>query len=170
MKCSRITKWFFAGVFFVATPTFALTLSSPDFTANGPIPSQYTCAGKNESPALVWQNAPSNTQTFALIVDDPDAPRGAWTHWILFNIPAAIQSLTSNQSTLPVGTLIGSNSWQHQRYDGPCPPAGTHHYHFKLFALDNSLNLNAGASKNEVMNAMKNHVVAAASLVGTYSK
>lgn len=154
----------------MTTQAFALTLSSPDFTANGPIPSQYTCTGKNESPALAWQNTPDKTQTFALILDDPDAPSGTWTHWVIFNIPATTQSLTRNQETFPAGTLLGKNSWQHERYEGPCPPSGTHHYYFKLYALDSTLNLAAGATKTDVIQAMQDHVLATASLMGTYKK
>lgn len=170
MNRSRVIKLLFISIFFVTTQSFGLTLTSSDFQANGSIPSQYTCEGKNLSPALSWQNAPNKTQSYAIILDDPDAPNGTWNHWIIFNIPATTQSLTRAQSTFPAGTLLGKNSWQHTHYDGPCPPSGTHHYYFQLYALDKALNLATGATKADVLQAMKNHVLATSSLMGTYSK
>jgi Raf kinase inhibitor-like YbhB/YbcL family protein len=152
-----------------ANMTFQLT--SDAFTNGQSIPAKYTCVGKNISPALTWTEPPANTQSFALIVDDPDAPIGTWVHWVLFNIPAATRSLQENFSATGDNTsVIGKNSSSHLSYDGPCPPSGTHRYFFKLYALDSALSLSSGASKEQVLNTMKGHILAQAELMGTFSK
>jgi Raf kinase inhibitor-like YbhB/YbcL family protein len=151
-----------------ANMTFQLT---SDAFANGQsIPAKYTCIGKNISPALTWTEPPANTQSFALIVDDPDAPGGTWVHWVLYNIPAATHSLQENFSATSANTLIGKNSSSHLSYDGPCPPSGTHRYFFKLYALDSALSLSSGASKEQLLKAMDGHTLAQAELMGTFSK
>lgn len=153
--------------------TVSFTLTSDDFNANGPIPARFTCDGQNSSPALAWHDAPANAAAFALIVDDPDAPSGTFTHWVLFNLPAGTTSLPRGVPTsdrLDNGALQGANGAGGTGYTGPCPPSGTHHYHFTLYALDGTLNLSAGASKQQVLDAMKGRIIAQAEIVGTYRR
>lgn len=147
----------------------AFTITSPAFNENAYIPLKYTCDGQNISPQLNWSNAPQDTKTYILIVDDPDAPSGTWVHWILFNIPSHITELKENIGELPPNSKNGQNSWGKNKYGGPCPPAdSTHRYFFKLFALDTHLNLPDGATKDQIENAMSEHVLAQATLVGLY--
>ena len=151
----------------------SFTLTSDDFNANGPIPARFTCDGQNTSPALTWHDAPANAAAFALIVDDPDAPSGTFTHWVLFNLPAGTTSLPRGVPTtdrLDNGALQGANGAGRVGYTGPCPPSGTHHYHFTLYALNGALNLSAGASKQQVLDAMKGHIIAQAEIIGTYRR
>ncbi len=149
--------------------TFKLT--SDAFASGQSIPAKYSCIGKNISPALTWTEPPTGTQSFALIVDDPDAPMGTWVHWVMYNIPATTSSLPENFSAAGnTNILAGKNSSNHQSYDGPCPPSGTHRYFFKLYALDAALSLSTGASKEQLLNAMKGHILAQAELMGTFSK
>lgn len=144
-----------------------MKLTSPSFSHNGSIPSQYTCDGANISPALEWSDAPQSTNSFALIVDDPDAPGKVWVHWIVFNIPNTTQNLAENTASGPF--IQGATDFNGKRaWGGPCPPSGTHHYRFTLYALDNFLDLPAGATKEQVMQAMKGHILAQTTLIGTY--
>jgi hypothetical protein len=146
--------------------SFALT--SPAFTQGQPIPSQFSCKGADVSPALAWTEPPAGTRSFALIMDDPDAPMGTWDHWVLFNIPPETRSLPEDfQPAAPIAT--GRNSWGRNDYGGPCPPSGTHRYFFKLYALDTTLNLSAGADKQALLSAMQGHILAQAELMGTFS-
>jgi Raf kinase inhibitor-like YbhB/YbcL family protein len=143
-------------------------LSSPAFQDSGLIPQKFTCQGENVSPELNWSEAPANTKSFALIMDDPDAPGGTFTHWVLFDIPAATKQLAEGQP--PIG-MSGNNGLSQTGYMGPCPPSGIHRYYFRLYALDvPSLNLKAGASRSEVETAMKNHVIGAADAMGRYEQ
>jgi Raf kinase inhibitor-like YbhB/YbcL family protein len=150
-----------------------LTISSPDFVNNKPIPAVYTCNGAGISPALVWNEPPAGTRSFAIIMDDPDAPGGTWVHWVLYNIPATLRGLAqaaSSDARLPDGSVNGKNSWGRLGYGGPCPPGGTHHYYFKLYALDTTLDLAANAGKQQLLSAMQGHVLAEGELIGTVSK
>jgi Raf kinase inhibitor-like YbhB/YbcL family protein len=147
----------------------AFSLTSPAFTEGGAIPATYTCDGENLSPPLSWAGAPEGTQGFALIVDDPDAHAGPWVHWVVFGLPAAAHELPAG-AALPGGARAGRNDSHHTRYDGPCPPGGTHHYVFKLYALDAAIALPAGATKKELERAMAGHVLAEARLTGTYAR
>ena len=154
-----------------------LTLSSSAFTPNGSIPSQYTCEGNDHSPALAWSGAPAGTRSFALIVDDPDAPDPAhpkmtWVHWVLYNLPASASGLPEGVAPekLPPPTGQGVNDWKRTGYGGPCPPIGRHRYFFKLYALDAMLSDLATPTKADVERAMQGHVLAQAELVGTYEK
>jgi Raf kinase inhibitor-like YbhB/YbcL family protein len=153
----------------------SLTLTSDAFANGQSIPAKYSCQGKNISPALAWTDPPSGTQSFALIVDDPDAPMGTWVHWVLYNIPADRRSLPEDmpitgKNVDPQALYVGKNSSGNIRYDGPCPPSGTHRYYFKLYALDTSISLLPGASKEQVLREMEGHVLAQAELMGTFSK
>ena len=143
-------------------------LSSPAFQDSGLIPQKFTCQGDNVSPELNWNEAPANTKSFALIMDDPDAPGGTFTHWVLFDIPAATKQLAEGQP--PIGTG-GNNGLSQTGYMGPCPPSGIHRYYFRLYALDApSLNLKAGASRSAVEAALKNHVIGAADAMARYEQ
>ncbi|HEX9006219.1 MAG TPA: YbhB/YbcL family Raf kinase inhibitor-like protein, partial [Bacteroidota bacterium] len=127
-----------------------LSLSSSAFAPGTPIPNDFSCRGRNISPTLSWNGAPANTASFALILDDPDAPGGTYVHWVVYNIPSTSKGLpqaVAERATLADGTAQGRNSASHQYYDGPCPPFGTHRYFFKLFALDAKLlDLPSGAT------------------------
>jgi Raf kinase inhibitor-like YbhB/YbcL family protein len=154
----------------------AFRLTSSAFTPGGSIPSRYTCEGADASPPLEWSDAPEGTRTFALIVDDPDAPDPAkpqrvYVHWVLYNIPASINKLAENSArgALPKGSSHGSNDWGKQAYGGPCPPIGRHRYFFKLYALDSQLSLN-NPTKAQVEQAMEGHILGSVELMGTYEK
>lgn len=146
----------------------SMTLESPAFKHNEYIPIQYTGEGKNVSPPLRWSNVPSGTRSLALISDDPDAPKGTWDHWILYNIPPRLHHIEKGGSNLPADVRLGKNSWGQLGYGGPQPPSGTHHYHFTLYALDTVLNLQSGPTKKDLMKAMEGHVLATATLTGLY--
>lgn len=146
----------------------SIQLTSDAFANGQSIPSKYSCKGKNISPALAWTEPPTGTQSLALIMDDPDAPGGTWVHWVLFNIPASTRNLQEDLQAS--GMSLGKNSWGDMRYGGPCPPSGTHRYFFKLYALDTTINLLPGATKEQVLKEMEGHVLAQGELVGTFSK
>ena len=146
-------------------------ISSPAFQNGESILSKFSCDGEDISPALAWTEPPAGTQSFALIMDDPDAPMGTWVHWIIFNIPASIRNLTEGTPTYPQlsdGSLQGKTSASSSGYHGPCPPSGTHHYFFKLYALDTLLSLSNKADKKELLAAMEGHILANAELMGTF--
>ena len=138
-----------------------------------PIPVHYSCDGEDLSPPLDWNDPPASTQSFALIMDDPDAPGGTWVHWVVYNIPAEERNLLEKippEAQLSNGTMQGVNSWGKVGYGGPCPPSGTHRYFFKLYALDTTLSLDENAGKDEVLAAMEGHILAEAELMGTFSR
>ncbi len=152
----------------------ALMLSSPTFRAGQPIPMQYTCDGVDMSPPLAWEGVADGVRSLALICDDPDAPGGTWVHWVLFNLPANVAALEAGLAktgTLPNGARQGRNDFKHLGYGGPCPPPGrAHHYVFRLYALDAEMKLPSGATKAELLRAMKGHILAQAELVGIYRR
>ena len=152
----------------------ALSVSSPAFQEGDRIPSKYTCQGQDVSPPLAWSEPPGGTQSFALIMDDPDAPGGVFTHWVLFNIPPDSRQLAEampTQAQLTSGALQGKNDFGRIGYGGPCPPPGrAHRYQFTLYALDQPLDLKAGASKKQVIDAMQGHILAQGQLAGTYQR
>jgi len=143
-----------------------LDITSPAFVQGGTIPEKYTCNGRNISPSLSVKKIPQRAQTIALIVEDPDAPRGTFDHWLVWNIPVSGGSLTIEENNAP-GTQ-GSNGMGKNAYMGPCPPSGTHHYHFKVFALDTKLNLKAGSGKNTLIQAMQGHILGTGELIGMF--
>ena len=151
-----------------------LDLSSSAFKDGQPIPTQYTCDGKNISPPLTWSGAPGNTQSFVLIAEDPDSPTGIWTHWVVFNLGADVSELPEDFAKSPLASgsaKQGVNSFKNIGYGGPCPPANKQHrYYFKLYALDITLNLQPGASKIDVEAAMTKHMLAIGQLMGTYQR
>jgi len=149
-------------------------LTSSAFRPDEQIPVDYTCDGKNVSPPLQWSGIPSGTKSLALMVDDPDASSGAWTHWIVFNLPADRTDLPEAVpagDTAPGNALQGRNDFKNVGYGGPCPPPGkAHHYYFRLYALDLLLDVKPGATKKEMEAAMAKHVLGQAQLMGTYRR
>src|SRR4029453_15750311 len=155
----------------------ALSLSSPDFAPNGAIPERFTCEGEDVSPALEWNGAPPGTVSLALVVDDPDAPDPAkpqrvWVHWVLYNVPPTVRLLPQGVTSrdLPAGARMGINDWGNPAYNGPCPPIGPHRYFFKPHALDANLPGLKQPTKAALERAMTGHVLATATLIGTYEK
>ena len=147
-----------------------LLIASSAFEEGGDIPVKYTCDGDDVSPPLAWSGIPEGAQSLALIVDDPDAPGGTWVHWVLFNIPAEQEGLPEGVQPGDVG-VYGVTDFQERAYGGPCPPSGTRHrYFFRLYALDTTLDLEAGASRQAVDQAMEGHILAEAQLMGMYGR
>ena len=154
-----------------------LTLSSTAFSAGQAVPKKYTCEGDDRSPPLAWSGAPAGTRSFALVVDDPDAPdpaapRMTWVHWVIYNIPASTTTLAegSSSGSLPAGAVEGRNDFGRVRFGGPCPPVGRHRYFHKLYALDAEMPAGKALDKPALEAAMKGHVLAQAELMGTYQK
>jgi Raf kinase inhibitor-like YbhB/YbcL family protein len=152
----------------------ALTLTSHTFQSGGEIPARCTCEGKDVSPALAWDGAPAGTKSFALVVDDPDAPDPAapkirWVHWVLYNIPSSVHMLAED-ATPPSGALGGINDWKQTGYRGPCPPIGRHRYFHKLYALDTMVPDLKEPTRDALERAMDGHILAHAELMGTYQK
>ncbi len=156
--------------------TMAFTLESPAFEHGAPIPVGHTCDGEDISPRLEWTEAPAVTKSFALLVDDPDAPVGNWVHWVVFDLPASARSLPEGipkdgRLRDPAGAIQGKNDFGRLGWGGPCPPPGkSHRYFFKLLALDVRLGLPPGASKADVERAARGHVQARAETFGTYAR
>jgi len=155
--------------------TFVMTSSA--FADRGEIPARYTCEGADISPPLHWSGAPRSTRSFALIIDDPDAPdprapQRTWVHWVVYNIPASADGLGENAAVqgLPGEARQGTNDWKRAGYGGPCPPVGRHRYFHKLYALDSVLPGLSSPTSAKLVAAMKGHVVAQTQLVGTYLK
>jgi Raf kinase inhibitor-like YbhB/YbcL family protein len=150
-----------------------LQVESSAFADGATIPVRYTCDGQDVSPPLSWTEPPAGTRSLALIFDDPDAPVGTWVHWVLFDLPAATRSLAEGipADEAVAGGVHGSNSWKRLGYGGPCPPKGsTHRYVFKLYALNTSLALVAGATKGNIEEAMSGHILAQGQLTGQYGR
>jgi Raf kinase inhibitor-like YbhB/YbcL family protein len=155
----------------------AMKLTSTAFSDYEAIPALYTCEGRNVSPPLQWSEAPISTKSLALIIDDPDAPdprapRTTWVHLLLYNIPPTVASLPEGiaSDSVPTGSLFGVNDFRRADYGGPCPPAGRHRYFHKLYALDAVLPRLSRPTKAQLENAMQGHILAQATLVGTYEK
>jgi Raf kinase inhibitor-like YbhB/YbcL family protein len=152
-----------------------LRLTSSSFEAEKPIPAKHTCTGADVSPALAWSGAPAGTKSFALIVDDPDAPDPAapkrtWVHWVLYDIPANVTSLAEGADTKALGARDGNNDWGAPGWRGPCPPIGRHRYFHKLYALDTVLPDLGRTDKANLLAKMQGHILAEASLMGTFAK
>jgi len=149
-----------------------LAVLSAAFAMGGPIPDRYACPPF--SPPLSWSEVPAGTRSIAVLCDDPDAPVGDWVHWVVFNLAPDVRSLPENvarDAALPGGAVQGVNDYGRNGYDGPCPPPGRpHRYQFKVFALDARLALDAGARKADLVRAMRGHVLAQGTLVGTYAR
>jgi Raf kinase inhibitor-like YbhB/YbcL family protein len=151
-----------------------LNLYSTAFKAGEPIPQRHTCEGADVSPPLDWSGAPPGTKSFALIVDDPDAPDPAapkmtYVHWVVYDIPASATSIPAGGPP-PHGACEGVNDWKRTGYGGPCPPIGRHRYYFKLYALDETLGDLGAPTKDRLESVIKGHVIEQAQLMGTYEK
>ena len=154
-----------------------MIVSSSAFRENGSIPVQFTCDGDDIAPALSWSGAPPETKSFALIVDDPDAPDPAapkqiFVHWVLYNMPASVTSMPEGATAkhLPTGTREGKNDWSRTGYGGPCPPIGRHRYFFRVYALDGELPDLRTPTRAQLDAAMKGHILAEAVLMGSYQR
>ena len=152
----------------------AFQLQTDAFESDGKIPAQYTCDGENLSPPLMWQGAPSGAKSFALILDDPDAPMGTWVHWVVYDIPAAVSHFEEgvlSSETIQEGAKQGITDFGRPGYGGPCPPPGaSHRYFFKLYALDTLLNLPPHQTKSDLLTAMHGHILAQAEWMGRYQR
>jgi Raf kinase inhibitor-like YbhB/YbcL family protein len=152
----------------------AFELSSTAFAPGQAIPKQHTCDGADRSPPLRWQDAPAAAKSFALVADDPDAPAGTWTHWVLYDLPASVAELPEAvppDATIPSGGKQGLNDFRKTGYGGPCPPPGKpHRYFFRLYALDAPTGLDPRAKKDQVQHAIEGHVLARTELMGTYQR
>ncbi len=144
-----------------------MKLSSTEFEHNGPMPSSLTCDGADASPELHISDVPASAKSLTLIMDDPDAPRGTWTHWVVFNIPPPTRKIAKGIE--PEGVL-GITDFKRVGYGGPCPPSGTHRYFFRVYALNSTLPLKEGATKQQVLAAMQGRIVAQAELIGLYQR
>lgn len=154
-----------------------LTVQTEAFSPGETIPEKYTGEGEDISPPIRWSDVPDGTKELALIMDDPDAPNTTWVHWVLYRIPADVTELeagipTNKELETPAGALQGTNSWDNIGYGGPMPPPGhgTHHYHFKVYALAAPVELAAGATKEQLLGAMEGHILAQGEVMGTYER
>ena len=150
-----------------------IQLTSPAFKHEGKIPENYTCDGRNFSPPLSWSGIPEKAKSIALITEDPDASKKTWVHWVLYNLAPDTQELPeglARSDTLPSGAKQGITDFESTGYGGPCPPKGEHRYFFTLYALDVVLDLKPGARKGELVEAMKEHILAEGQLMGTYKR
>ncbi|MFA6571676.1 MAG: YbhB/YbcL family Raf kinase inhibitor-like protein [Bacteroidota bacterium] len=147
-----------------------MKISSSSFQEGTLIPQKFTCDGKNISPALEWQNVPKGTKSFALIVDDPDAPMGTWIHWVVYNIPSDVLEFPEDFSSSELNNKVkqGSASNNKTGYHGPCPPNGTHRYFFKIYALDLVLEEEPGLTKEKILKKMEGHILGQGELMGKY--
>lgn len=152
----------------------ALTVKTTAFDTGKDIPKRYTCEGDDISPKLEWSGVPPQAKALAVICDDPDAPVGTWTHWVLFNLPPTTPSLDERypkDKEFNTGAKHGVNDWKQPGYRGPCPPPGKpHRYFFRVYALDAPLGLAAGATRQQVLDAMKGHILAQGEVMGTYRR
>jgi Raf kinase inhibitor-like YbhB/YbcL family protein len=151
----------------------ALELSSSVFDSGDPIPTRYTCDGEDISPPLEWRGVPQEAQSLVLIVDDPDVPRGAFSHWVLCDIPVTQNGLEegfSGAKSPEVGAQ-GRNDFGNTGYEGPCPPTGAEHrYYFRLYALDQKIGITPGATRAQVLDRIQDHIVAQTEMIGTYAR
>jgi Raf kinase inhibitor-like YbhB/YbcL family protein len=169
-------KAMMAGAFAIAVGAVAvfaagggkMKISSSAFQEGGGIPSKFTCDGSDKSPPLRIEQIPGEAKSLALIADDPDAPSGLFTHWIVWNIDPKTSEIV--EGSVPSGAVQGQNDFGKSGYGGPCPPPGMHRYFFKIFALDRQLDLPAGAKRAKLDSVMKGHVIAQGELMGRYSR
>ena len=178
------SKWILFGFVFVisypvesqyhsATSKPAMNLKSNSFKQNEFIPSKFTCDGVNVSPHLEWSDFPTSTKCFALICNDPDAPSGNWVHWVIANIPVIIHSFIEHVVFTENATnaiVSGTNDFGSNDYKGPCPPGGTHHYCFQIYALDSILKIRKGVSAGELIKSMQGHILSEGLLIGKYTR
>ncbi|NWF75542.1 MAG: YbhB/YbcL family Raf kinase inhibitor-like protein [Nitrospirae bacterium] len=150
------------------TNVSGLKISSPVFKNNEYIPQKYTCDGMDINPPLLIENVPEKAKSLVLIVDDPDAPRRVWVHWVLWNIDPKTKEI--KEDYILKGAIQGLNDFKKHDYGGPCPPSGTHRYFFKLYALDTTLNLSSNSTKSDLEKAMKGHIIEQTQIIGLYKR
>jgi Raf kinase inhibitor-like YbhB/YbcL family protein len=143
-----------------------LTVKSAVFEANKEIPQKYSCNGDGTNPPITIEGTPKETKSLVLVMDDPDAPSGTFDHWVVWNIPPSMNKIA--EDTAP--GIEGLNGMRQHGYTGPCPPSGTHHYFFKVYALDTELDLGKNSVKRDVEKAMQGHILARGQLIGLFSK
>lgn len=149
----------------------SLRLESAAFKDGASIPSKFTADGANVSPALQWSGAPAQAATYALVMDDPDAPGGTWVHWVAWNLTETrLPENVPQETRIASGAVQGKNSWGATGYGGPSPPSGTHRYSFRVYALDSAVTLAPSAGKDELMRAMRGHTLAWGEIVGRYAR
>lgn len=151
--------------FMIISANTSLTVQSSAFADNNYIPARYTCEGLNHNPSLFINNIPANAQSLALIMDDTDSPNGPFVHWVMWNIPVE-EKIAENSAP----GIQGQNSRKENKYTGPCPPNGIHSYHFRIYALDNKINLPESGNKEDLLKAMEGHILTSGELVGLYKK
>ncbi len=151
-----------------AKMTEAFRLSSTVFENNGSIPLKFTCDGMDINPPLLVYGVPAGAKSLALIVDDPDAPRGIWVHWVVWNIDPKTTEV--REDSVPKGAVQGMNDFRKHDYGGPCPPSGTHRYFFKLYALDAQLTIGPNSEKTALEKAMQGHIISQTQIMGTYKR
>jgi Raf kinase inhibitor-like YbhB/YbcL family protein len=166
MKAIWFALAIFVGIFNMNAAS-SISITSPSFQPGGDIPPKFTCNGTNVSPELQISSVPNEAKSLLLIVDDPDAPRGLFRHWIVWNIDPKTTRVAENSA--PTAGVQGINDFGKRNYGGPCPPSGTHRYFFKIFALDTKLELKPGARRAELDTAMRGHILAQGELMGRYS-
>jgi Raf kinase inhibitor-like YbhB/YbcL family protein len=167
MKPFSFALAIFVGTILNMNAAPSISVTSPAFQAGGDIPAKFTCNGANVNPELKIDGVPSESRSLVLIVDDPDAPRGLFTHWIVWNIDPKTTGVAENSA--PAGGIQGTNDFGKRNYGGPCPPSGTHRYFFKIFALDTKLDLKPSARRGELDAAMRGHTLAQGELMARYS-
>jgi Raf kinase inhibitor-like YbhB/YbcL family protein len=167
MKPTSFALAIFIGTILDMNAASSISVTTPAFQAGGDIPAKFTCNGANINPELKINGTPNEAKSLVLIVDDPDAPHGLFTHWILWNIDPKTTNIGENSP--PVGGIQGTNDFGKRNYGGPCPPSGTHRYFFKIFALDTKLDLKPSARRAELDAAMRGHTLAQGELMGRYS-
>ena len=147
----------------------SLKVTSPSFKEGEMIPGKFTCDGENISPEIRWKDFPEGTKSFALICDDPDAPSGDFVHWVVYNVPSKIDGFGENAEIREIADL-GMTDYGRVGYGGPCPPSGTHHYHFKVYALDKMIETEKDLDKYDLLDRMEGHVLAKGEIVGLYKR
>ena len=167
MKPISFALAIFVGTVLNMNAASSVSVTAPAFQAGGDIPAKFTCNGANANPELKINGVPNEAKSLVLIVDDPDAPRGLFTHWIVWNIDPKMTDIGENSA--PAGGVQGTNDFGKRNYGGPCPPSGTHRYFFKIFALDTKLDLKPSARRAELDAAMRGHTLAQGELMGQYS-
>jgi Raf kinase inhibitor-like YbhB/YbcL family protein len=167
MKPIAFALTIFVGTILNMNAASSISVTTSAFQASGDIPPKFTCNGANVNPGLKINGVPNEAKSLVLIVDDPDAPRGLFTHWIVWNIDPKATDIGENSA--PAGGIQGTNDFGKRSYGGPCPPSGTHRYFFKIFALDTKLDLKAGAHRAELDAAMRGHTLAQGELMARYA-
>lgn len=167
MKPISLALAIFAGTILNMNAASSISVTTPAFQAGGDVAAKFTCNGANVNPELRINGVPSEAKSLVLIVDDPDAPRGLFTHWIVWNIDPKATDIGENSA--PTGGIQGTNDFGKRNYGGPCPPSGTHRYFFKIYALDTKLDLKPSARRAELDAAMRGHTLAQGELMARYS-